>query len=648
MTKTLKNTLLIILSVVLVFIAGFFAFPAYADQPVEIPAENLDDNNNGLDKDGNVIKGNMAFAWTAGAAISGEDTADGENFSTGRHILGFQLNLTSAKHQKLLNFADNVNNTLFGVADELSTGYYDYRFTVYRVKDDETAIPLEEIRVLLNYTGSTSAPRLRRIVMRKPITIAQETTNTVNFYAVSGASYLEGIADYPYRLTKDNASTFEKQMVAAYYKAYIDKGYDVLFYEETENAGLMLEDKTKLSIGIQVQSPYQEYFINFEYKYKVITSDPLVGATSYGTPTSCRGCARSDIRSIESVLKAMDADGALEDVMAAYFPYEKEAAIQEAQNILNNVEVKTVKFTYLKQIDGTPFAAKLTETVTVPVVDGQRIFLGDVAAILGEETLSCMNSHARQHIEFNETTQTYALTYLDAVWLRAITEDGKYVDYFFDVNKSYEQTYKTFVEDELMQEGLYEYQFNNLISAYPALSTYGMDEVYGYFGVIFIPEAATLDNALYAMFGQGTNETGLSNYFEWQENLSLSAYNKLLDDYGYGWLTTLWSNIFNVAGVQESPATGHLFYCDGADRTSYVIGKGGQDDPEDGGVIEDTAGDVVSDVGGFFVDAWEFIKSPFNAKFNILGFGLIAVAVIVVIRLIKRAGKHKPRRKKKR
>lgn len=608
-SKNVKIMILIILSILLTFCVGFLVFPAFTTyaEIVDVPSENLNDNINSEGESG----GNQAFAFEQGASIRLMNI-DGTNaFSERDFKLDFKLSLIDPDHEHLLKFTTNKDDAgVFG-SNGLIKDVFNYYFTVYRSVGQGQAIPLKQVAVGLCYVGTTSDYRLMKAVATKKLVSSYdeeiEYTNIADYFAGANVD-INDTSTYPSGYTKlnyngvplfreANNNKFDAQ-VKARIDAMIDAGYNVehvgiftnggLFYPSFDT-GVFNGVEAATFLTIKPESPTTEYFIKFDYKYEICTKDTIF-VTEYGTPEHCKGWCRSDIRSIYSILSNMNDAGVLEEVFN-----EEELAV--ANDVLYNEAKQQVKIRYLEQIGDIPFAVMKEKYVNVPVTNGNSIYPVDVYNVLGVESLDVLNSEFYRFDYISDGL--YQAYYLENVWLRAKTTDGHDFDYFLDINKSYEEFYKPFVEAGAMSQELYEYHFSGFHSKYDELEGYLMSEVYSYYGLAIIPDGFNFDRAFADMFGISPHTAGIISTFNYSDNLSYESYKKLMDEYNYGWLDKWWATLASVLDGGTYPAEYYVFYCDGLTRET-LIGEGGQEDSEDGGVIKEETSEILDEVGGFF------------------------------------------------
>lgn len=460
------------------------------------------------------------------------------------------------------------------------------KFTVYRVNaDGTTATPIAEYFLWWQENGNS----LLHEVGKKQLSYYNESiTVTPGELEITGYGYTHLIpADIEYTDTTA-------------------KGYkDVKIARVSSTA-----DITGFEVIIKPNSPYSQYYVEYEYSYTKLTWTG-VAKDVYETLS---GKVHSSVRSICDVLTLMNEAGTLEDEVGD---------LEYAQSLLNEGSIQTVKVRYLEEIEGTPFAKAVTKTVKVPVLS-QGVFIDDVGGVLNKGDFKVFNS-AMYEFRYNSSEDLYEGYYLKSRWLRSMTTDGNYVDYFLDINSNYRQSYYKFVEDGVFSEGLYEYVFSKMLNEYPQLAGMKYDEIYGYFGFITIPTTMTFDTLFVEMFDIETSSVGVVKNFSYEDVISAATYNKLLDEYNYGWLEKAWGNtLANVTG--NTKATYYMFYSDGA--AEAVIGEGGQTD------ADDTQGAILNNGQAVVVGIWNFGKGIFTDVWGMLtgngGLNAILVSAVVV------------------
>ena len=289
----------------------------------------------------------------------------------------------------------------------------------------------------------------------------------------------------------------------------------------------------------------------------------------------------------------------------------------------------------------------------VPVLQ-DTIYINDVESELGISLSKCLDSNAYCFQKETDTDgELYNLYYLKNIWLRSATVDGNYFDYFLDLNGSYKEIFRPFVETEILTNDVYEWIYSTqLINKFPALSNYRFNEVYGYFGLVVVPETYTLNSALAMMFNVETSKVGVISTFSFEQSLPFDAYNTLLTDYNYGFLSKPWSNVVGYYTGQERNATFYVIYSEPGTE-SALIGEGVQTDAENPvSVIEDK---IYKPAGGVIANLWTgiigFLKGVTAGTQSILWTALIIAVIIgglwVYVKLFKGNNTSTKRRRRK-
>ena len=329
------------------------------------------------------------------------------------------------------------------------------------------------------------------------------------------------------------------------------------------------------------------------------------------------------------MLKALRQSGELEDKFTGD-KYEK------AVEILDNVTYKYITVKRLVQIPDTPFATPREDRVKVPVrSDG--VFYENVISALGIDTLNVLDAYPAKLLK--ETSDgVYTVDYLHAAWFHATNADGYGMDMFLDINSSFADYYKTQTintatdgtNNAIITEEMLEYFLNEIKKKYPVLENYASENIYGYWGFFAIPETYTLDDIFQDVFGVATQYKGIARYFRYSRKISVSAYNRLLNDYQYNWLADLYHNA--TAGALGYDATYYLIYMDNSG--SGVISDNGTTDPDNNnGTIINKGQEFVKNVTGFFKN---LVASP--AAWVIV---VIVVGAIVILKLRENGGKKR-------
>lgn len=475
-----------------------------------------------------------------------------------------------------------------------------YTFTLHRMNGEKSYTPVA--RFYITWSGSVV------IGYKKELATTKDTFEFT-----------------PDQLQGSDWSRVNSSGYAAQKALYETQGYELMFINQnvTEN---VLEtwtaeesyngrwDHRFLRFVINTNSVATDYFVRFEYKveryYKETGKLPFIGDVTIaeGYKTEAQGVIDSDVRSARQILVNMDAAGKLEYEMERLTnitdPISDAAlAVETAQEIIAN-EKKEVTVSYLRQIGKTPFAEKVTETVEVPFENG-GLTVDAVAAALGVKSFEALDSECYGFV-YNATSDTYNARYLKNIYLTIRTVDGNTPDaaddgaqkYYLDINQSFADYYGALKDRGHISESQYEWLFSKILSEYPALSGKKMGEVYGYFGYAVMPELKYSINGFFdEIFDMERSYKGAVYSQTWEENLSISEYDDLLDHFQYGWLERAWHGILNnTAGGGNNPATHIAFYCDEFAPDAVISDNGTADVEDNDGLIENTVQKVVVEI----------------------------------------------------
>lgn len=315
---------------------------------------------------------------------------------------------------------------------------------------------------------------------------------------------------------------------------------------------------------------------------------------------------------------------------------------------------------YLQRIEGTCFAEKVHTFVYVPVYPGNKVMVSDVRKALGLSSFGVMQSYCKE-ISYDKETDTYTAVYFKSVYLNAKTTDGKTNNYYLDCNLSFKDYFWRFVDSgsytytaddealansnsdtkdkikegetvnaQVISEGLYEFFWNRIKLDGLANTDYAPSDVYGYWGLIAIPDTHTLDSLWAYMFGTQTTFLGSMNSFMYTEQLTWAAYQKLLTDYGYAFLAQVWNTIAGFFLGYE--ANFYVVYIDSED-TEFMIAENGADDIDDNhGALYNGVEDISDDIKEWFSDSGNVTKLCVAVAVVIL----VLVLMLFIIRSVKR------------
>lgn len=604
MTKKIKLTLIGFLTALIMLGAIFVLFPGNS-KPVKA-AEATGHENHAL-TDSN-------FAWSSGAQAS-IDAYTGEN------CLRFTFKLKNTALNNLLEYAPPVWGGMFNSKDYFYLNYYINEFKLYRLNANGEAISPISILIGYDYCKEDGDYILNYTYAVKTLSYATQESLAFNPVQLGTGRTNNGrmnddLADY---IEKNGYSIVCSQLVTD--STHIGNDYGLTWKTNAETL------ESEMTIDFVTYSPYTTYFMEFNYYYYY----PVSGTVTGTNDEEISGTLDSVARSVSYILNAMNDDGVLEDYC------EDEDTYNYAMDIITEGAKKDVKISYLEKIENSSFAKKITKTVSVPVYQNE-LSLDDIYSVLNVETLDVLDS---QLYEFrcNEEGTVYNAYYLEDIWLRSITTDGNYLDYFLDINLSYAQTYMQFVDAGIISQEMYEYIFAKMIEANPGATGYKFDEVYGYFGLVAVPTTYTFNTLWVEMFDVKTSTSGLLENFSFDLNLSHSNYMKLLDDYQYGWLDKAWNTVTGFVAGSEWPATFYLFYSEPGTQGAYV-GEGGQTDPEDpDGAIDDGVDEIIPDI----IDG---LKPEINIGTTALVITGVILAVVIIMAMKNKKKKNKKEKRK--
>ena len=431
-------------------------------------------------------------------------------------------------------------------------------------------------------------------------------------------------ADWGKSLETSNPKEWEKEVAA-----YKRKGFDLIsIYQaasSTDSDFRWREFKDTpypcIHVYVDTTSVVADYFVEFEYAFKEAKTKrnwyflwstwETVYETKKAGDKELAGKIYSDVRSVKRILTNMDAAGKLEYEMnkhAEAVAKEGEAfdaalAVTTAQEIIAYQEEENVAVSYLQQIGSTPFARRVTETITV-AKEGDVLRVDAVASKLNLDTFSALNAECYE-FTYNPATNTYDAVYLKNVYLTIRTVDGNTPDagsttaekYYLDVNQSFADYYGGLCKAGVISESQYEWLFSQILKQYPALSGYKVDEVYGCFGYAAIPETKYSINGFFAnVFDLENSNAGVFIMQQWKENLSATQYDKLLTEYQYSWLEKTWHDVLNGMTGWNFNAVHFAFVAKDLTGNVVISDSGSTDIADNDGLIENTVQKVVVEI----------------------------------------------------
>lgn len=562
MTKKLKKSIIGALAAVVILCAGLLLFSGAGMRDTYADGESED------------------FAFTPGAYSSYELLYD-ENDNFTRWAMGFEIKKLTTKFESLSTAPGG-----FWWWDD--TPYFKYTFTFYR-KDANENVKLFSYAV--SFTGQKGDSSYELVIGKnKPVYYTEELYIThknsddgLLLKDITG--FVSGESKMP---DGSSAYTQYKRVTASELGGKVNLPFD-------ENNSLM--------IVVKPNNDYSEYFVTFDYDLLMWSSDSM-GRDEIKAVGSCQ----SSVRSLYTVFKNMEDAGALRDNIS------DDDAYTYAYNTIHQKVEKTVVLTYLTQIPGTPFATPKTQQATVTVrKDDPKLPADEAARVLGVKNFDCLGSYC-EGFEPGESSAAYTAKYYKNVWLKARTVDGNDYDYFLDINKSYAEFYQYFVDKGIFDRGAYETVFSSQIYANYAdkLSGHSPASIYGFFGFAIIPKTYGVNTLWKEFFNTKTSQSGVISTFEYGVNLSLSAYNQLLEDYNYRFLSRVRNSTANFFTSGAEDATCYILYAEPGTKSSFVAENGGDDIHDGTGTAKkplQKVGDFIGSIGGALGDGLSGISA---------------------------------------
>lgn len=355
-----------------------------------------------------------------------------------------------------------------------------------------------------------------------------------------------GVVNYKQDATAPNVSPF-----LIFYRM---DGYETLGAYAFEGANLLINGGHSLDVVVKPPSPYIRYFIRS-------TSRLFPKNASVSDKLDSSRVSVYDVLKKMSNMESLDALG------------DKKA---EAESVINNYNVQRVQIQYLKRIESTPFASAVTEYIDVPVVNG-IIRVADARAALGINTMAVMQS-ACDSFKYDANEDIYKAYYYKSVWLSSKTADGKTQDIYLDCNLSFRDFYYPYVRDGILPSGNdgYEYFFNRIKQKFPEVIDYRDYELYGYFGYVMMPLTKSFSQFMFEFCDSSqANYKGTVDSIRNVGVLSKDSYNKLLKDYQYGWVQTIWNDVIGALDVYQ--AYHYSFYVDSGVIEAFIAHNGSND-----------------------------------------------------------------------
>ncbi len=484
--------------------------------------------------------------------------------------------------------------------------YATYEFTIYR-GSDEDATPIYQIGILSYYSYFLVGHK--QIAFENVEVDSTFHPGDIDFLPDMTASDKARAA-----ITADNYKTATPtedynpeglfETLRDIMKEEIDYTLDYFIIPKSNNRGepffAAKEGKVPyLDVMLTVNSPAMEYFITAKsqirwYDKTVTYRKPTFLSTITGSLVSWMfkkkvtekiylgeeydSLIKSPTRSIKGILETMNASGQLEKYL------QTEALREKALEIISGTTNKDVQVSYLKQIENTPLAKKVTTTVNVPVVNS-TIYYDDVSAAIGE-SLNCLGASVNGFKR--DSYGNYTAQYLSSVRVEAKTVDGARTDYFLKLGKSFKEFYSDIDSEGAFNDGLGDFMLNEIKKNFPAAVNYKDTEIYGLWGYVVVPETTSFNSLFKDIFQIPTELSGMGLFdYSITGNLSIDSYTTLLNEHGYSWLETVWQTAFTgVTSGFKLPATHYLFFADPEIAEINIGENGGELGDESGAIVE--------------------------------------------------------------
>ena len=291
-------------------------------------------------------------------------------------------------------------------------------------------------------------------------------------------------------------------------------------------------------------------------------------------------------------------------------------------------DYQKVTIRYLERVGESPFAVEVDKDVYIPVYANNRIEVKDVCKALGYKAFGVLQSYCDT---FTYENGVYIAYYYKSVHLSAKTVDGNNVNYFLDVNNSFEDYYYQFVtseENAAFTSDTYEWFWNKIHVNFPETANYKPNELHGYWGFVMIPHAYSFNDLWTSIFGNKNTFSGVLSNFMITENLSYSAYNSLLKEYNYAWYEIAWADIAAFF-TGTKPADCYMFYVE-SDVTDVFIAENGATDIDDNdSAFRNDVESVIDTIGNVYDSMTEAGQLIIWGAVGVLGIMLLIVIIFL-------------------
>lgn len=454
--------------------------------------------------------------------------------------------------------------------------------------------------------GKTFNPIMDAVILHISVDGAQSEIIMLKRFEYSDTQI--GIVNYLQGFTSKNGNPF--------WAFYFMDGYESLGAYVFQGSNLLIKGGHSLDVVVKPSSPYIRYFLR--------STSTLMMSGKNNVKSDVIDSSKVSVYDVLKKMYGMESLDALNDRKA------------EAESIINNYAMQRVQIQYLKQIGTTPFASAVTEYINVPVVDGV-IKVADARAALGIQTMAVMQS-ACDHFVYDANDDIYKAYYYKSVWLSAKTAEGQTQDIYLDCNLSFRDFYYPYVRDGILPSGNdgYEYFFNRIKQKCPEVIDYQDYELYGYFGYVMMPLTYSFSQFMFEICdSEQANYKGTVDSIRNTGVLSKSSYNKLLNDYNYGWLQRIWNNV--IGALDEYQAYHYSFYVDSGVIEAFIAHNGAKDMYDNASRVGVGVRDTASKISNFVSEALNALRKWFddNSKlFAIIAGVIVGVTALLIVLLI--------------
>lgn len=621
MKNSLRNLFLVVLSALLVFSSVILLLPQSTAK-----AEGLNDTKNGL------------FEITGGARLNPKGVLDPDVAVPYIATLGYQIKLKNVDFGDLAKRIGEETFRNLGTvgAQKVKDIYYDNIFTLYRIDALGSKTAIQSVIITYSLEGggfdfTSGTDYIYRSVLVKQL----------SYVDGEDENYKNGI-DYIYDndcFTNDDYVVEESKDYTNRVEQYIKQGYTIKQHELVTYDGWIFNYKNEqpsFNISVATISPYVEYYIDFTYDYKEFEDAGIFNAVY----KNLSGSLKTDSRSVFYILNAMNNDGILEDYFIEEHSLTVARKIIEGGTEVNKVNI-TVK--WLVPIKGTPFSVRESANITVPMYNS-KLLLEDVYSALGVKTLDCYNAHVK---EFVKEGNDYVANYYKSSWLRATVDgDGNSLDYFYDMNKSFEDFFSgVFIGEQIDDESCYEYMWSSLLSAYPQLAPYqtAPGQVYGVWGMAVIPKSYSMLNILSELFTAKSEKGEHVGMFSYEALLTVEQYDAIMKRYEYTFLQRIWGLVEGFGAGHE--AEFYLFYMDPNSEMSWIGGEPPSKDNPKTPLLPGLP-KIIDDIGDVFDNVWGSITGILKTPTGLVSVVVIVLAGFVIFKFVIPGGKSGGKRRR--